>query len=381
MNGSGGSPRKIPILAVALGLAGVATSYFTVDPPRFWANWVFWFLMVATVGLGALFIVAVVHLVGARWSVPLRRASERVSSLAVLAAPVALVALFALPVIYPWVQPDTPKSPIVEGKAAWLNVPFFDLRTAICVGLWCLAYRVLVAGSIRQDTTRDPAITVRARRFAPVFMIFFALTITVVAFDWVSSLEPEWFSDIFGVYLFAGAFLSGLAASTLAALHLKDKGRLPGVRYDHIYNLGAFLFAFTVFWSYIGFAQYMLIWYANVPEEVSWYQDRLEGPWLALTLALAVLHFIVPFFALIARDAKGNARRLRWVAVLVLVSHALDIYWLVFPSIEGMPILGWPEAAFAVFFLGAAFAWVGRVRGADMPVGDPFLKEGLEFRL
>jgi len=368
--------------AAALGLAGVIAACFLADSRRFWINWLLWFLFLATTGLGALFCVALEHLVGARWSVPVRRVSERLSGLLLPVAPLAAVALLSLPVLYPWTRPEGLESPLVAGKAGWLNVPFFAARALVCVALWVLSYRILVGGSLRQDETRDPALTVRARRFAPVFMIIFALTITLVAFDWVSSLEPEWYSDIFGVYVFAGSFLAGLAATTLGVLHLKDRGRLDGVRADHLYNLGGYLFAFTVFWSYIGFAQYMLMWYANLPEEVFWYKDRIEGGWLPVVLALALFHFFIPFFALITRDAKSHPRRLRLVAALVLAAHALDLYWLLFPVLGKEPVFGLWEVAFGLCFAGAGLLWVGRLmkRGADMPVGDPFLEEGLEVR-
>jgi hypothetical protein len=350
---------------------------------RFWTNWLFWFLYLLTIALGALFIVALEHLVGARWSVPVRRASERVAGLLFLAGPASVVALFSLPVLYPWTTEEGLSSPLVAGKAGWLNMPFFAVRVLICLGLWALSYRILVGGSLRQDATKDLAITVRARRFAPGFMAIFAITVTLVAFDWISSLEPEWFSDIFGIYVFAGSFLAGLAATVLAVLYLQRRGRLSAIRFDHLYNLGGYLFAFTVFWSYIGFAQYMLMWYANLPEEVFWYEQRIEGPWLVVVLALAVFHFLIPFFALIARDAKGDPRRLRWVASLVLAAHALDVYWLLFPVLGEEIHFGLPEVFFALFFVSAALLWLRREmrRGADMPLGDPFLKEGLEFRL
>lgn len=395
-----GSPLSKPLIGMtAVGLVGVAASYFAVGQERFWMNWLLWFLFLTTIALGALFIVAVEHLFNARWSIPMRRVSERLAGLVYVVAPLALVALFSLPVLFPWTSEEVLASrPLVEGKSGWLNVPFFAVRVILCVGLWILSYRILVGGSLRQDATKDPALTVRARRFAPVFMIIFAITITLVAFDWVSSLEPEWFSDIFGVYVFAGSFLAGLAATTLIVLHMRDRGRLPGLRFDHLYNLGGLLFAFTVFWSYIAFAQYMLMWYANLPEEVYWYQERAEGPWLPVILVIALVHFVIPFFALSTRDSKGDPRRLRWVAGLVLVAHAMDLYWLLFPSLHGpgrtfethggtteaagIP-LGWAEASFALFFVGLGLLAVrrGMRRGEDMPVGDPFLREGLEFHL
>ena len=371
------------IIAAVLGLAGVAAACFLAGWERFWANWILWFLFLLTTGLGCLFLVALEHTVGARWSIPLRRVPERLSGLVLLMAPVALLALFSLPVLYPWTHPEALKNPIIAGKAVWLNVPFFSLRVVLCFILWLVAYRIFVCGSIRQDRDRGPAFNLRARRFAPLFMAIFGITITLVAFDWISSMEPEWYSDIFGVYLFAGTFLAGLAATTLAVLYLKSHGRLTAVGPDHIYNLGGFLFAFTVFWSYIGFAQYMLMWYANMPEEVFWYKERLQGAWGLLLLALAILHFLVPFFILIPREAKNNPRLLLWVAVLMLFSHWLDLYWMIFPVLNSNPPFGWPEISFALLFLSAGLLWIRRSmkRGEDMPAGDPLLREGLEFRL
>ena len=374
-----------PILlgAVALGAAGVLGSYFAAGPERFWANWVLWFVLMFTLGLGSLFIVALEHLVSAKWSVPVRRIPERLATLLLPAIPVGLIALCAVPVLYPGSRPEAAHHPILAGKAFWLSLPFFSARTVFAFVLVVIALAVLVGGSLKQDVSKDPAFNFRARKFAPAFMAIFALVITLVAFDWISGLTPEWYSDIFGVYIFAGAFLSGLAATALSLLYLQGEGRLEGVRQDHLYNLGAFLFAFTVFWSYIGFAQYMLMWYANMPDEVIYYKVRLAGAWRAITFALAGLHFILPFFALVTRDAKRDPKRLRRVALLMLTAHVLDIYWLIFPALGGNPRFAWPELSFALFFLGGILLWVrgAMQKGEDMPVGDPFLREGLEFRL
>jgi hypothetical protein len=286
-----------------------------------------------------------------------------------------------VPVLYPGARPEAFRDNLLAGKAAWLSLPWFGLRTVVGVGLGLLMLGVLVRGSLAQDRTRDPAFTVRARRFAPAAMACFAVVITLLAFDWVSGLTPDWYSDIFGVYLFAGSFLAGLAATVLALLHLQGQGRLDRVRPAHLYNLGAFLFAFTVFWSYIGFSQYLLMWYGNLPEEVVWYRSRLQGGWHAATMTLALLHFVLPFCLLASRAAKDDPARLRRVALLVLGAHLLDLYWLVVPALGRGVLVSWPEACFALFFLSAGLLWVRWTFGwgEDMPVGDPFLQQGLEF--
>jgi hypothetical protein len=377
------SVDKKLMIAAMLGLAGAIAAGLAAGWERFWANWILWFVFLLTIGLGCLFLVALEHVVGARWSIPLRRIPERLSGIIFLMGPAALLALLSLRPLYPWTNPERLKNPILGGKAVWLNIPFFSLRVVACLVLWFIAYRIFVTGSIRQDREKNPKFNLRARRFAPVFMAIFGITITVVAFDWISSLEPEWYSDIFGVYLFAGSFLAGLAATLLAILYLKSLGRLPAIGPDHMYNLGGFLFAFTVFWSYIGFAQYMLMWYANIPEEVLWYKERLQGAWGPLLLALAVFHFLIPFFVLIPRDAKSKPKLLLWISVLMLFSHWLDLYWMIFPVLGAGVLFGWPELSFALLFLSGGLLWIRRCmrRGEDMPVGDPFLQEGLEFRL
>ena len=377
-----GANTKLTFAAL-LGLAGVVAASLFSGWERFWANWILWFLFLLTIGLGSLFLVALEHVVGAKWSIPLRRVPERLSSLALLMGPASLIALLSLRFLYPWTNPEAAQDPVLAGKAVWLNVPFFSFRVVLCAGLWLLAYRIMVSGSLKQDLNQDPGFNLRARRFAPLFMIIFGITITVVAFDWISSLEPTWYSDIFGVYLFAGTFLAGLAATTLAILYVKSRGRLQEVGPDHVYNLGGFLFAFTVFWSYIGFAQYMLMWYANLPEEVFWYKERLEGGWGAILLVLAVFHFLVPFFLLIPREAKSSPRFLFFTAAIMLFSHWLDLYWMIFPVLRRGLLMGWPELAFGLFFIAGGLLWIRRSmnRGSDMPTGDPFLRQGLEFHL
>ncbi|HMA95485.1 MAG TPA: hypothetical protein VKP30_22505 [Polyangiaceae bacterium] len=381
--GAGGSPPILLTAATVLGAIGVAASYVAVSQERFWINWIYWFVVLFTVGIGSLFIVALQHLVSARWSIPIRRVPERLATLLLPATPAALIGLLAVRVLYPGAKPEALQNKLLAGKAFWLDLPFFSARTIVVLAASLIALAILVRGSMRQDTTKDPLFSLLARKFSPLFMVMFAFIVTFVAFDWIGGLVPEWYSDILGVYLFAGAFLSALASTTLVTLFLKARHRLTEVRGDHLYNLGGFTFAFTVFWSYIAFAQYMLMWYADLPEEVHWYHERLHGGWHPLTIILAIIHFVVPFFALSTRDAKSDPKRLARVGLLMLGAHLLDVYWLLFPILGHGPVFSWPELSFALLFLGIGLLWVHRALrwGADMPIGDPFLREGLEFRL
>jgi len=365
-----------------VGAAGAALVYVTAGPARFWANWLVWTLFLLTLGLGNLFLVALERLVGAHWSVPMRRVPERIAALIPLGVLLLLVALLALPVLFPWTHAEARHNPILSAKAPWLNVPFFVIRLLACAALWLGFYRFYVHGSLRQDESKDPAFTLRARKLAPAFMVVFFFTVTIVAFDWVSSLEPEWYSDMFGVYLFAGTFISGIAAMALGVLALMRRGRLPGVEAKHYYNLGILALAFTVFYAYIGFAQYMLIWYANLPEEVVWFKHRIEYAWLPVTLLLWLLRFFVPFFVVIGSYGKENPKLLATASLSILLGHFVDMYWLIFPTLGATPLLSWPELVMACLFLGLGLLQIRRAmsRGADLPVGDPLLVKGLEWQ-
>ena len=375
--------RNFLIALTLLGAAGGALVYVRVGPLRFWANWLVWTLYLLTLGLGNLFLVALERLVGAHWSVPMRRVPERIASLIPLAISLLIIALLGVPVLLPWTRPEAAHNPILVAKAPWLNLPFFAIRLAVCSLVWMLFYSFFVRGSLRQDDSKDPAFTVRARKLAPLFMVVFFFTVTIVAFDWISGLEPEWYSDMFGVYLFAGTFLSGIAAMAIGVLALMRRGRLPEVKSKHFYNLGSLGLAFTVFYAYIGFAQYMLIWYANLPEEVVWFKRRIEGEWQSVALMLPLFHFLIPFFLLVGGEAKKRPTVLRLAALSILLAHFIDLYWLIFPVLGTRPYFGWPELAMACFFLGLGFLQIRRVmgRGADMPVGDPLLGKGLEWQL
>ncbi|MDC0357784.1 quinol:cytochrome C oxidoreductase [Oligoflexia bacterium] len=368
-----------------LGALGVSLCAFGGPDVRvrFFANWVLWLVMLLSLFLGSLFLVTLEHLVSARWSVPLRKVPERLASVLWLVVPVALIALFGIHDLYLWARPEALQDIILTKKALWLNYPFFCLRVVICLALWALFYYLLVGGSKKQELGLAPKFKVRAKRLAPVCMIVFAITVSVAAFDWIMSLEPHWFSTMIGVYLFSGSVVCGLAATTLLTVYLMGKGRLPGIKTDHLYNLGALQFAFTAFWAYIAFSQFMLIWYANLPEENVFFIHRFHGGWLGVSILLPVIHFFIPFFALLARDAKSNVTRLTWVSILLLVSHLVDMYWYIFPTLDAQILFGWQELSFALFFVGLALLWVRHIlkRGADMPTNDPLLEEGLSFSL
>jgi len=344
-----------------------------------------------SVSLGALLLVALQHLTKSIWSVVFRRVME------MLAAPVWVVAILFVPILliavlghdmgmFPWLVLDHTNH-ILNDKASFLNLPFFLARAGIYFAIWIGFSTFFVRKSLAQDKkegTVSP--TLWMRRLSAPFILLFAVTITFASVDWLMSLEPLWFSTMFGVYVFAGMMVSALAAVTLFSLLFSRTGRMGNGVFgdDQLYSLGTLMFAFTVFWAYIAFSQYMLIWYANLPEENFFMVQRLSGAWQWVSLALVIVRFVVPFLALLSRPAKTNRPRLIAVATLILLGQLLDLYWLIMPnSHSDGPLTSWQELGPLAWHIGIFVLAISLFlkRHKVVPTGDPLLKESICFRL
>lgn len=335
---------------VALVVAGVAGTGAAVvlQPSEGWAGLLTAGLYGVTLALGGALFLAIQVVSGARWWFPLRSVPLRLAgTLPVPLAAVGLVLVLGLETLYPWARAAAVEaSPLIQAKRAWLNAPLF-LARAVVLGLMWLA----LVGALRSAlgaAVRRPSPEARRRlvRSSLVFLPVFALTLSLAAWDWGMSLEPEWFSTMYGVLLFAGTFQGGIAAVTVLALLLDRQGRLDGPLGDNArHDLGKLLFAFSTFWAYVWFCQYLLIWYANLPEETGHYAARFAGGWATLFYLNPILCFVLPFVAQISQGAKRDPSTLYQVALLVLLGRWLDTYLLVAPS-QG-PVPGLPMGALA----------------------------------
>jgi len=277
-------------------------------------------------GLAGLCFLAIHYTAGATWSDALRRPAEALARALPFALVLLVMVLVARPQLYEWTNAGFGAAGGSElaFKRFWLARPFFLARA--------VAYAVIWAGfalAFRRVSRRQVAVSA-------AFLVVFSVTFTLASVDWIMSLEPHWYSTVFGVYNFAGLFLSGLAAIVLAALWLERQGPLRGVlTEEHLHDLGKLLFAFSTFWMYIWFSQYMLIWYTNIPEETTYFLRRLHGVWFGLFLLNVLLNWVVPFAVLLRRDTKRARTVLAVVAAVVLVGRALDLYLMIFPSVVG----------------------------------------------
>ncbi len=329
-----------------VGGTGVALICLMVQPSEGWSGILTAALFGITLALGGAVFLAIQAAASARWWLPLR--SVPILLARTLPAPVvALVCclVFGLQALYPWARPEVMEaSHLLQEKAAWLNAPLFLARALVVLVLW-----FSLIGAIRQRLaafSHDPSIAngQRLGRTAVSFLIVYAITNSVAAWDWGMSLEPEWFSTMYSVYVFAGTFLGGIAAVALLSVLLDRAGLLTArLQPNVLHDLGKLLFAFSTFWAYIWFCQYLLIWYGNLPEETGHYAARLSGGWSALFFLNLILNWVAPFVILLSAGAKCHAPTLSQVAAVVLAGRWLDTYLLVAP-VAG-PASGSPLAA------------------------------------
>ncbi len=375
--------RNLLALTSLIGWAGSAVAYAT-DPKQFFFSWLVAFSFVTTIGLGALFFTMVQHLTGSAWSVTVRRLMENIASTIPAAALLFLPIALGLGNIYEWMHAGVvAKDHILQEKAGYLNQNFFLLRTAIYFVIWSVFALRLRALSVRQDKTGAVANTRSMTKWSAPGVLLSFLTVTLASFDWLMSLDPHWYSTIFGIYVYSGGAWAFFAVLMLVILILRHAGYLErAVHLEHFHDLGKWMFALTVFWAYIAFSQYMLIWYANIPEETIWFKQRLQGSWQAWSALLVVGHFVIPFVLLLNRASKRNLKLLGWVAVWILLMQFADLYWLVMPSLHPQGVaLSWIDLVTLGATVGTAglVFWFRMRRTAILPVGDPRLEQCLEF--
>jgi hypothetical protein len=366
-----------------LGIVLVAAGYLAEPHRMAFAN-IVGYLFLVSIGVGSIFMLGLEHLSGAVWSVPIRRVTEFLSGLSYVLPFAAVPVLFHLHDVFHWAHADAlAADDVLAGKAPYLNIPFFLARFVAFSLLWMLFAWLFSRFSFRQDQTKDPKYTVFSARLAPIFMPVFAISITFIAVDWAMSLEPHWYSTIFGVYYFSGTVLAAFSATTYIVIRLMENGSLPDVTRDHLYSLGAWLFVFVNFWAYIAFSQFMLIWYANLPEETVWFLARWHNGWEYVSILLIIVHFAVPYGVLLSQDAKMDPKRLKFIALWILFAHLLDLYWLVLPTVSPSASVSWVDLGFPVLTVGTVLLLLSfkMKRHSLTPIGDPKWERGKHFHL
>lgn len=312
-----------------IGVITFAASMF-VDTSRTWHSFLVSFFFFTSLSLGALFFVALQFLTKAGWSVNIRRYAEAMSQFLPWAFALAIVFFLGAKNIYLWFDSaNMIGDHALEGKISYLNPKAFLFRLCLFFITWIILQRWIIKLSI-SDKIKN--IYDKALKPSIIFLIVFALFYSLFSVDLLMSLNPHWYSTIFGVYAFSGLFQSTVAFIILFVLYALKKSWINNhVNENHLHDLGKFLFGFTIFWAYIAFSQFMLIWYANIPEETVYFLNRFKGEWLWVSVALLVFKFIVPFIALLPQWAKRKSSHLAAVSILILIMQFVDIYWMTYP--------------------------------------------------
>ncbi len=378
------SGRNVMLFLALLGWVACAVG-FAFNRAQFHVSYLIAFTYCIAILLGGMFFVMVQHLTGSAWSVTVRRLMEGIiftmPVAAILFVPIAL----GLHSLYEWTHQDVVASdPVLSGKASYLNERFFLIRAAFFLGLWTLWSWKLYSHSTKQDVATDPIEHMHgASRWSAPGLLVVVLSGTLASFDWIMSLDPHWYSTIFGLYVFSGGAQAFFAVLILICMGFRRSGILRReITVEHYHDLGKWLFALTVFWAYIGFSQYLLIWYANLPEETIFFRHRLEGSWAGWSLLLLLGRFVLPFLILLPRASKRNLPILGAMAGWILFCHFVDHYWMIAPNFQKHGVhLHWMDAAalLAVVSTLAFTFWWRFKKDAMVPVQDPRLQQGLEF--
>jgi hypothetical protein len=361
-------------LVSALGLA--------FDSRQFFQSYLLAYSFTLGLTLGSLALGMVHQLSGGAWGVVIRRPIGAASRVLPVMTLLFLPVVFGMGQLYEWTHADiVAHDELLQHKHVYLNTPFFLVRAAIYFAVWNVLSFLLNKWSLEQDRSGDPQLSRRMQRLSGVGLVAYGLCVTFASFDWLMSLEPHWFSTIYGVLIMGGQGLSAIAFQIALLAWL---GRRPPLRDvvvpAHLHDLGNLMLAFVMLWAYFSFSQYLIIWSGNLPEEIAWYLHRLQTGWRVVALALVVVHFVVPFVLLLSRRIKRVAATVAKVAGIILLARVIDLFWLIAPEFHTTGIaISWMDltlpVSLSLIWLGCFF-WQLRGR-AILPLHDPQFEEAL----
>ena len=378
-------------LAFVLGIVFLGMSKDELAQTRFWSvllqNSTFFLLVVNA----SMFFICVTTLAMGGWQMAFRRVPEAVSSVVPVFSILALLVFVGIIFghkhsIYHWLDKDhVAHDPILKGKAAFLNPTFFMVWTIITLVLWSFVGAKMRKLSSQADENMDQE---ASKKFiwnntvwAAVFIVFFALTVaSTIPWLWLMSIDAHWYSTMYSWYTFASTFVAGMSLVAIFVVYLKNQDYLEYVSEEHLHDLGKFMFAFSVFWTYLWYSQFMLIWYANIPEETIYFKPRMQGAYRGIFFLNLIINFVLPFLLLMRRGSKRNYTTMTFVAVLIILGHWVDFYQMVMPgTMHEHYSLGWFEFGILIFYAGLIMYFVGRGLSKKplLAVYHPFVKESL----
>ena len=340
----------------------------------------FFFMMIA---LGVLAFYAIQYASQAGWSPVLYRVMEAITYYLLPGALIVLlIAIIGDKHIFIWMDPEVvAHDEIIQGKSSWLNKPWFIIRALIFIGGWSLYRYFSRKFSLAQDNDSGNKYFKLNFRISAAFLVFFIYTESMMSWDWIMSVDPHWFSTLFGWYLLASMLVSGITVIALITIYLKSKGHLDVVNDSHLHDLAKFMFGFSVFWTYLWFSQFMLIWYANIPEEVTYYITRIEDYTIPF-FGMIIMNFIFPFLVLINSDYKRIPWFIVMAGIVILVGHYVDVFNMIMPAtVVDRWYFGLPEISALAFFSGLflLIVFYSLSKAPLLVKGNPYIKESENF--
>ncbi len=369
---------------IVIGLIAFFATY-SGDQQRAWTCLLRSHFFFMGISVGALFFVAMSWITTSMWTATIRRVAESFTAYLPIAIVSTVLVFLGAHSLYSWTNPSLVHGdPIIEGKSGYLNLTFFYIRAGVGLLGWLFFAKKLVGASLSSDQGGDfKKVYGMSRKVGIGFIAFFAISFSAMAFDQLMSLDPHFFSTMFGVYCFAGAYQAFFSMLAIVVIILRRTGYLKGiVNENHVHDIGKWMFAFTIFWAYTGFSQYMLIWYANLPEETGYFMLRFNHGWENISIALFIGRFFLPFFLLLPRGNKRCEELVFLVAIWCLFMHGFDLNWIIQPEFypDG-PRVGLPEVGVWLGFLGAFGLVVTRFlkKNNVVSIKDPMLPDAVNY--
>lgn len=377
--------KTISFTLIAVGLIGTVASFFMHTgedgAQRWWASLLLNAVFFQGIAMASAFFQAATYVAYNGSITVFKRIPEAIAGfLPYSATLLLLVLIFGHSHLYEWSNPEVMASdPLLHAKSGYLNLPFFFIRFVFFVGILVTLSYLMRKNSLEEDKFGGVSYYKKNLTVASLFLLFFAIYILITAWDWLMSLDPHWYSTMFGWYSFASFWVTGIAVITLVVIYVKRKGYLDVVKDSHLHDLGILMFAFSIFWTYLIFCQFMLIWYANIPEETAYFRQRYDHyMWLFYTIF--IMNFVAPFLVLMSRDAKRKKQVLVIAACIIIVGHFIDFYLMVMPGAVGNNAgFGLAEISPLLFFAGLLIfvVFTNLTKANLVPKNHPFLDESL----
>ncbi len=376
------SHKTLFIILIAIGSGALIAGIFVfkIEPSRIWANVLLNNILFLVISLFGTFFVVIHKLADSAWHLSVQRVAEAMSAYIPVAGVLMLLVLAGRHDLYHWTHTEH-LDEIIQGKTPYLNMPFFIIRLVFYFLGWTILSMLIRRSSLQLDADADLKHLKKMQLLSAIFIVFFAITTSTAAWDWVMSIDTHWFSTLFGWYMFASLFVSGISMVILITLYLKRKGYMDHVNAEHLHDLGKYLFAFSIFWAYLWFSQFMLIWYSNIPEETVYFHQRL-GDFKVLFFVNLGINLLFPFLALMTRGAKRVGLTLGITALVCLIGHWIDFYLMIMPGTTGKAAsISWFEICLTIGYTGLFLFFTFRAisKASLLPQNHPYLQETFDY--